>query len=188
MVQGVPSARIHRRPLVSSFSLSLAFSLPLFSFSPVRKLIDDFSEIPDSLPLQVEVVQELIDWATAESRIFLKQNLQTRLVALFLDNRMYTDALSLIAVLLKELKRLDDKMVLVEVQLLESRCYHALRNLPKSKVAERVGNVRTRALASHIIGTQCTGCSHVWTHLGQCHLLSASSSSCTRLAVGHSAC
>ena len=33
---------------------------------------------------------------------------------------MYHDALNLINSLLKELKRLDDKMVLVEVQLLEN--------------------------------------------------------------------
>lgn len=47
---------------------------------------------------------------------------------------MYHDALTLINSLLKELKRLDDKMVLVEVQLLESRVCHALRNLSKSRV------------------------------------------------------
>lgn len=48
---------------------------------------------------------------------------------------MYHESLNLIAQLLKELKRLDDKMVLVEVQLLESRVCHALRNLPKAKAA-----------------------------------------------------
>lgn len=65
----------------------------------------------------------------------MKQALETRLVALYLDNKMYHESLSLISVLLKELKRLDDKMVLVEVQLLESRVCHALRNLPKSRAA-----------------------------------------------------
>lgn len=63
----------------------------------------------------------------------MKQALETRLVALYLDNKMYSDSLALIATLLKELKKLDDKMVLVEVQLLESRVCHALRNLPKAK-------------------------------------------------------
>ena len=47
---------------------------------------------------------------------------------------MYADSLSLIASLNKELKRLDDKNVLMEVQLLESRVHHATRNLPKSRV------------------------------------------------------
>lgn len=65
----------------------------------------------------------------------MKQALETRLVALYLDNKMYHESLSLISLLLKELKRLDDKMVLVEVQLLESRVCHALRNLPKARAA-----------------------------------------------------
>lgn len=47
----------------------------------------------------------------------------------------YYDALTLINSLLRELKRLDDKLVLVEVQLLESRVYHALGNQAKAKAA-----------------------------------------------------
>jgi 26S proteasome regulatory subunit N6 len=48
---------------------------------------------------------------------------------------MYSESLALIEKLLKELKRLDDKNSLMEVQLLESRVYHALRNFPKSRAS-----------------------------------------------------
>lgn len=108
----------------------------------VRTLIDYFSEIPNTLPLQIDVCKQTIQWTIQEKRIFLKQALETRLVALYLDNKMYSDSLALIATLLKELKKLDDKMVLVEVQLLESRVCHALRNLPKAKV-QRFANFWT---------------------------------------------
>lgn len=52
-----------------------------------------------------------------------------------MQKQSYYDALTLINSLLRELKRLDDKLVLVEVQLLESRVYHALGNQPKARAA-----------------------------------------------------
>jgi 26S proteasome regulatory subunit N6 len=58
---------------------------------------------------------------------------------------MYTESLALIERLLKELKKLDDKNVLMEVQLLESRVFHALRNIAKSKAA--LTSARTTANA-----------------------------------------
>ncbi|RKP06520.1 PCI domain-containing protein [Thamnocephalis sphaerospora] len=111
----------------------------------VRTLMEQFSEIPESRELQINVCRECIDWCIAEKRIYLKQALETRLVALYLDNKQHSDALALIAELLKELKRLDDKMALVEVQLLESRACHALRNLAKSRAA--LTSARTSANA-----------------------------------------
>ena len=65
----------------------------------------------------------------------MRQNLETRLVALYMAKQSYYDALTLINGLLRELKRMDDKLVLVEVQLLESRVYHALGNISKARAA-----------------------------------------------------
>jgi 26S proteasome regulatory subunit N6 len=111
----------------------------------IRTLVDLFSEIPGSLPLQVQICKELIDWAIQEKRTFLRQALETRMVALYLDNKMYSESLNLIGSLLKELKKLDDKNVLMEVHLLDSRVYHALRNVPKSRAA--LTSARTSANA-----------------------------------------
>ncbi len=43
-------------------------------------------------------------------------------------------AMTLIDDLLTELRRLDDKQMLTEVHLTESRVYHALQNIPKCKL------------------------------------------------------
>nr|NVI77828.1 regulatory particle non-ATPase 6 [Cucujiformia] len=79
--------------------------------------------------------KECIEWAKEERRTFLRQSLESRLVALYFDTGMFAEALALGSTLLKELKKLDDKNLLVEVQLLESKTYHALSNLPKARAA-----------------------------------------------------
>ena len=79
--------------------------------------------------------KECITWATEEKRIFLRQALEARLIGLYydtgnyqvtkncaIDNVHFFDALSQAALadgakLLKELKKLDDKNLLVEVGL-----------------------------------------------------------------------
>ncbi|KAI0325989.1 PCI-domain-containing protein [Cubamyces sp. BRFM 1775] len=101
----------------------------------IRTLLDCFNTIPDSQKIQMDVLHENIEWAKREKRIFLKHSLETRLVGLQLDTQQYKPALALIETLLTELKRLDDKMVLTEVHLLESRVYRGIGNLAKAKAA-----------------------------------------------------
>ncbi|KAI0029249.1 PCI-domain-containing protein [Vararia minispora EC-137] len=111
----------------------------------IRTLLDFFNPIPGSAQVQIDVLRENIDWAKREKRIFQKQNLETRLVGIYLDTNQFKPALSLIESLLTELKRLDDKMVLTEVHLLESRVYRGVSNLAKSKAA--LTSARTAANA-----------------------------------------
>lgn len=92
--------------------------------------------------------------------MFLRQNLETKLAGLCVPNpappfvlpprwtvadgflfpnrqieaKQYRDALALIEGLLKEVKRLDDKLILTEVHLLESRANGETANWPKAKV------------------------------------------------------
>lgn len=101
----------------------------------IRTVLDCFSAIPDSQKIQVEVLTENIEWAKREKRMFLKHSLETRLVGIQLDTSQYKPAIALIDELLGELKRLDDKMILTEVHLLESRVYRGIGNLAKAKAA-----------------------------------------------------
>ncbi|RDB28089.1 putative 26S proteasome regulatory subunit rpn6 [Hypsizygus marmoreus] len=101
----------------------------------IRTLLDFFAPIPDSRQIQIDTLTDNITWAKSEKRIFLKHSLETRLVALQLEAQQYKPALALIDTLLTELKRLDDKMILTEVHLLESRVYRGIGNLAKAKAA-----------------------------------------------------
>lgn len=49
---------------------------------PVRTLLDYFGSIPDSGEIQIKVLQDNIDWAKREKRIFLKHSLETRLIGM----------------------------------------------------------------------------------------------------------
>jgi len=99
----------------------------------IRNLLSLFNGIPNSQQTQIAVLNDNIEWAKREKRIFLKQSLETRLIGLELETQQYKPALALIETLLTELRRLDDKMILTEVHLLESRVYRGIGNLAKAK-------------------------------------------------------
>lgn len=118
----------------------------------VRGLVDMFLEMKsqdqDNGELGVQVCKECIQWAKDERRTFLRQSLESRLIGLYYDTNRFKEALDLGATLLKELKKLDDKNLLVEVQLLESKTYHALGNLPKARAA--LTSARTTANSIYV--------------------------------------
>ncbi|KAF8875056.1 PCI domain-containing protein [Infundibulicybe gibba] len=101
----------------------------------IRTLLDFFGAIPGSQKIQMATLTDNIAWAKNEKRIFLKHSLETRLVALQLEAQEWKPALALIDTLLTELKRLDDKMILTEVHLLESRVYRGIGNFAKAKAS-----------------------------------------------------
>uniref|UniRef100_A0A8C9Y198 Proteasome 26S subunit, non-ATPase 11b n=1 Tax=Sander lucioperca TaxID=283035 RepID=A0A8C9Y198_SANLU len=116
------------RPFLISISKAKAARL-------VRSLLDLFLDMEAATGQEVELCLECIEWAKAEKRTFLRQALEGRLISLYFDTKRYQEALALGTQLLQELKKMDDKALLVEVQLLESKTYHALSNLPKARAA-----------------------------------------------------
>merc|ERR1712223_105712 len=117
----------------------------------VRGLVDMFLEMERSDPRgdrEVQLCKECIEWAKEEKRTFLRQSLESRLVGLYFETERYQEALALGSALLKELRKLDDKNLLVEVQLLESKTYHALGNLPKARAA--LTSARTTANSIYV--------------------------------------
>merc|ERR1719447_2448471 len=114
----------------------------------IRGLVDMYLDMGAVTGHEVQLCKECIQWATEEKRIFLRQALEARLIGLYYDTGNYQAALSEGSKLLKELKKLDDKNLLVEVQLLESKTYHALSNLPKARAA--LTSARTTANSIYV--------------------------------------
>merc|ERR1712066_1006018 len=114
----------------------------------IRGLVDMYLDMGADTGYEVTLCKECITWATEEKRIFLRQALEARLIGLYYDTGNYQAALADGAKLLKELKKLDDKNLLVEVQLLESKTYHALSNLPRARAA--LTSARTTANSIYV--------------------------------------
>lgn len=111
----------------------------------VRQLVDMLLELDAKTGQEVKLCEDCIEWADKERRTYLKHSLEIRLVGLYYDTKMYSDGLKLIAKLLKEFKRMDDKTLLMELQLLESKTYYSLSNLQKARAA--LTSARTTANA-----------------------------------------
>jgi 26S proteasome regulatory subunit N6 len=101
----------------------------------VRSVIDALGEIPDSTEAQVTMCEATVAWCRAEKRSFLRLRVQLKLAALLLEQQKMTASLAIVNGLLREVKRLDDKALLVDLHLIESRVYHAIRNIPKARAA-----------------------------------------------------
>merc|ERR1719516_561506 len=114
----------------------------------IRGLVDMYLDMDAATGYEVQLCKECIQWAMEEKRIFLRQALEARLIGLYYDTGNYQAALADGSKLLKELKKLDDKNLLVEVQLLESKTYHALSNLPKARAA--LTSARTTANSIYV--------------------------------------
>lgn len=102
----------------------------------VRQVLDIVCSLaPNELNMQEKICNNIIAWCKAEKRTFLRQRAEAKLASVLFEQDKYGPALTLIDRLLVELKKLDDKQLLVETHLMESKIHFGLQNLPKAKSA-----------------------------------------------------
>jgi 26S proteasome regulatory subunit N6 len=87
-----------------------------------------------------------VAWTEQQKRSFLRQRVEAKLASILFQQQKYVDALELCDRLLYELKKLDDKQLLVETHLLESKIHFALRNTAKSKAALTASRTAANAI------------------------------------------
>ncbi|KAK9172188.1 PCI domain protein [Cryptosporidium meleagridis] len=113
----------------------------------IRNLMDMMSKIPDTEKLQEQLCLECIEWCLEERRTFLRHRITARLAMVYLNSSQFVKGLDYIEKLIKEVKKVDDKILLVEAYLIESKLEYRIRNLPKSKAA--LTAARTNANSIH---------------------------------------
>jgi len=113
----------------------------------VRAVMDVVSSLaPSQLDMQAELCRNIISWCRSEKRTFLRHRMESKLASILFAKKEYGEALGLITALLLELKKLDDKQLLVETHLIECKIYHALRSLPKAKAALTASRTAANAI------------------------------------------
>uniref|UniRef100_A0A7S3J6W6 PCI domain-containing protein n=1 Tax=Euplotes harpa TaxID=151035 RepID=A0A7S3J6W6_9SPIT len=115
----------------------------------VRTIFDFTTKIPGNETKLIELCEKITEWCDENKRTFLKHRIQTKLSELLFKQQRFADSLKLLDVLLHEIKKLDDKNMLVELQLIESQVYHALHNIPKSKAS--LTSVKTASTSIYIV-------------------------------------
>ena len=110
-------------------------------------------EVADALARHYSTLMDtarfIIDWCKAESRSFLKMRIETCLAELLFQTNKCHEALEILKELNYELKKKEDKQLLVESQLVEAKVFHALGNLPKSKAS--LTSVKTTANSIYVV-------------------------------------
>jgi 26S proteasome regulatory subunit N6 len=116
--------------------------LPLFIDFPksktakiMRTLFDLTLKLEGHYQELIELCKFIIQWCESESRSFLRMRIETNLADLYFKIEKYQDAIQILNKLTYELKKKEDKQLLVESQLVESKVYHALENIPKAKAS-----------------------------------------------------
>lgn len=101
----------------------------------VRSLMDITCEHSSDVGLHADICTEIIKWCKKEKRTFLQQRMKTRMASFYFQQGKFKESLKLIAKLIREVKKFDDKLLLVEIQLVESQVHLRLQNVPKAKGA-----------------------------------------------------
>mmetsp|Transcript_36618 Transcript_36618/g.88253 ORF Transcript_36618/g.88253 Transcript_36618/m.88253 type:complete len:477 (-) Transcript_36618:88-1518(-) len=113
----------------------------------VRAVLDAVCALsPDELDMQSQICRNIIAWCQAEKRTFLRQRVEAKLASVLFQQDKYGEALTLVDNLLVELKKLDDKQLLVEVHLVESKVHHGLRGMAKAKAALTASRTNANAI------------------------------------------
>jgi 26S proteasome regulatory subunit N6 len=113
----------------------------------VRAVLDAVCNLaPDELDMQAQICKNIVSWCVAEKRTFLRQRVEAKLASVLFQQDKYSEAMALLDNLLLELKKLDDKTLLVEVHLVESKVHHGLRGMAKAKAALTASRTNANAI------------------------------------------
>jgi 26S proteasome regulatory subunit N6 len=116
---------------------------PLLSHCPqaktakiIKSAFDALIKIPGSLDDGLEICKDIIQWCVDEKRTFLKLRMEIRLANLYYLKQLHKEALNLITTLKIDIKKMEDVMLQIDINLIETKIHIDVENIPRAKVTE----------------------------------------------------
>lgn len=102
----------------------------------LKMLLDMVSQYDsESKNIELALCRKILDWSIRENKNFLKYKLQIRLANILYARNEFAQAKKEIDEVIKEAKDVDDKNLLVESFLLESKLIYESKNIAKAKAS-----------------------------------------------------
>lgn len=102
----------------------------------MKMLLDAVSQNDsDEKKIELELCKKILEWSIRENKNFLKVRLQIRFANILYMRGEFTNAKKEIDEVIKEARDVDDKNLLVEGYLLESKLIYETKNIPKAKAS-----------------------------------------------------
>jgi len=112
----------------------------------MREILDTMAFSPGTLDLQIDMCRFIVNWCKEQNKNFVRHKIEIRLGKLLYEKGVYREAIAIIDSVLSECRKLDNKHLLVEIQLIESKIYYAIQNFAKSKAALTACKVAANAI------------------------------------------
>ncbi|CAD8121564.1 unnamed protein product [Paramecium sonneborni] len=101
----------------------------------MRQMIDQVAQLENTIDLQVDMCQFLIDQCARDKKNYLKHKMQIRLATLYNEQEKFTQGIEIIDKIVGEVRKADDKHLLLEIYLIESKLHFGQTNLAKAKAS-----------------------------------------------------
>jgi 26S proteasome regulatory subunit N6 len=99
------------------------------------KLIGKLKKDPNLFQKAVELCQEIVTFCEKTNNISMKNRIQTRLAEIYLIHGYHIQALDIVSKAIIDLKRYEDNLGLITLQLIESKIHFASKGISKAKAA-----------------------------------------------------
>ncbi|VWU49223.1 26S proteasome regulatory subunit RPN6 [Hepatocystis sp. ex Piliocolobus tephrosceles] len=101
----------------------------------IRNIVEKISKKLRNISTLYIIFKKYMNWAHEKKRNFLRCRIEVKIIILFILKQKYKTALTLIERLLKEVKKVDDKTLLLELYIVETKIYMLLKNSTKMKAS-----------------------------------------------------